>query len=302
MPARVTQNMLGAQMLRNLNNNLRRMDEQQNQLSTGRRINKPSDDPVGISFSMRYRSELSVNDQYEKNIDSANSWLDYTDTMLDQAGSVFHRFRELVVAAANGTNDETALASYKSETEQLYQQMVQIGNSQFNGKYVFNGQRTDVPPYDPAIAETQVTDTVNVHFEISVGVKMSVSSTGTEIFGQPNAANPDGDNAFQLFKDFSAALTSGDSGAMTAMLDRIDSRMEKFLEVRSDVGARSNRMELAENRIADIGVNLQSLRSKTEDADMAEVITNLKMSENVYQASLSAGARLIRPTLLDFLR
>lgn len=136
MALRVTQGMLNTQLLRNLNTNLSRMDKLQDQLSTGRRINKPSDDPVGISFSMRYRSELDTNDQYQRNVDATVSFLDYTDTMLDQTGSVLQRARELAVSAANGTNSEDSLSAMKTEIDQLYGQLTNIGNSQFNGKFV----------------------------------------------------------------------------------------------------------------------------------------------------------------------
>ncbi len=78
--------------------------------------------------------------------------------------------------------------------------------------------------------------------------------------------------------------------------------MNVMLGARADIGAKTNRIELAENQLLDIGINLQSLQSKTEDADLAVVITNLKTDENVYQASLAAGAKLIRPSLIDFLR
>ncbi|WP_233531554.1 flagellar hook-associated protein FlgL [Paenibacillus alkalitolerans] len=298
MPSRVTQNMMNSQLLRNLNNNMRRMDDLQNQLASGRRINKPSDDPVGISYSMRYRSELSANDQFEKNVDSANSWLDYTDTMLNQAGEVFQRARELAVQGANGTNPQTALNAIKSEVEQLYQQMVKIGNSEYNGKYVFNGQLTDVAPYTEAAAMSQSSDNVDIRFEISPGVTMPVSVTGNQVFGTPSET----DNTFRVLQDLITALGSGNQAGVNNAIGKLDTRLDKFLEVRAEIGARSNRLQLAEQRLKDIGINLQTLKSKTEDADMAEVITNLKMSENIYQSSLSAGSRLIRPSLIDFLR
>jgi len=295
---RVTQGMLNTQLLRNLNTNLNKMDNLQNQLATGRKINKPSDDPVGISYSMRYRSELSANDQFEKNVDSANSWLDYTDVMLGQAGDVLQRVRELSVQGSNGTNPQSALDSIKSEIDQLYDQLVEVGNSQLNGRYIFNGQLTHVAPYSKETAPDVETDSVDIRFEISPGVKMAVGAKGNEIFGVPT----DDDNAFRVINDISAALEAGATALVSQLIGKLDSRIEKFLEVRSDVGARSNRLELAGNRLSDLSINLQTLKSKTEDADMAEVITNLKMTENVYQSSLSAGSKLIQPSLLDYLR
>lgn len=299
MPLRVTQGMLNTQLLRNLNGNLGRMDKLQDQLSTGRRINKPSDDPVGISFSMRYRSELAANDQYQRNVDATVSFLDYSDTALGQMGQVMQRGRELAVEASNGTNSGESLNAIKIEIDQLYNQLTNIGNSQFNGKYVFNGQITDKAPFpDPANAANAVTDDGEIKFEIGAGVQIAMNKTATDVFGKSGDKN----NVFQVFKDLSAALSSGNNQEIQDSIARIDDRMSKVLGARSDIGAKTNRIQLAEDRLQDIGVNLQSLQSKTEDADMSLVITNLKMEENVYQASLSAGSKVIVPTLVDFLR
>ncbi|MCS7459952.1 flagellar hook-associated protein FlgL [Paenibacillus doosanensis] len=301
---RVTQGMLNNQLLRNINTNLNRMNEHQNQLSTGRKINKPSDDPVGISFSLRYRSEVSANDQYESNVDAAISWLDYTDSMLGQANSVIQRVRELAVNGANDTNPQQALDSIKSEVDQLYSQMVTIGNSQFNGKYVFNGQMTDKAPYTEETAATDKVDTSDINFEIGTGVRISANIPGNQVFGDADdPANPGtNDNIFKVLQDLSAALSSGDTAGVSTIIGRIDTQNDKFLQARADVGARTNRIELAQSRLEDISVNLQSLQSKTEDADMSGVITNLKTDENVYQASLSVGAKIISASLVDFLR
>lgn len=299
MALRVTQGMLNTQLLRNLNGNMTRMDKLQDQLSTGRRINKPSDDPVGISYSMRYRSDLGANDQYQRNVDATVSFLDYTDTALEQAGQVMQRARELTVQAANGTNSEESLNAIKIEIDQLYNQLTTIGNSQFNGKYVFNGQITDVIPFpDPSNAADAITDNGEIKFEIGAGVLISMNKTAEQVFG----ASGTNENAFKIMKDLSAAIGSSNKTEIQNAIDLIDKRLNVVLGARSDIGAKTNRIQLAEDRLKDIGINLQSLQSKTEDADMSVVITNLKMEENVYQASLSVGSKVIMPTLLDFLR
>jgi len=296
MSGRITQNMMNSQLLTNLNSNMNRMNNLQNQMSTSRKINKPSDDPVGLSYSMRYRSELSSNDQYAKNVDGAISWLDYSDTMLGQAGSVLQRIRELTVNAANGTNPQDALKAVQSEVDQLSGQLVDIGNSQFNGKYVFNGELTDKVPYSKTTPEASVTDSGQINFQVGVGTQIPINVTGNQVFGDPS------DNVFGVLKNLSTALSTGDQTTVSSLLGKLDERMEQVNNVRSDVGAKTNRVELVQNRLSDISINLQSLQSKTEDADMAEVITNIKTQENVYEASLSAGSKLIQPSLIDFLR
>ncbi|CAM4390188.1 flagellar hook-associated protein FlgL [Paenibacillus alkaliterrae] len=319
MSLRVTQSMLNTQLMRNLTNNLGRMNTLQNQLSTGKIINKPSDDPIGITFALRYRSELDANDQYTENVDAALSFLQYTETTIGQAGDVMQRTRELLVQGANGTVDQTSLDAIKTEISQLYSQMVEIGNTQFNGKQVFNGENTGGKPYPALTLEDAAdplgnppvykayhvaSDTGVIKYELSAGMSMAVNITGNEVFGGPvaNDADTTSDNVFQLLRRAHDLLAAGDQEGISNLIGQVDTRMNTMLTKRSEIGARMNRIELIQNRLNDIDINLQTLQSKTEDADMAEVITNMKMEENVYQASLSVGAQLIRPSLVDFLR
>ncbi|MDI4650349.1 flagellar hook-associated protein FlgL [Cohnella hashimotonis] len=306
MGIRVTQSMMNTQLLRNVSSNLGRMNDLQNQLSTGRRINKPSDDPVGLTFSMRYRSEIDANDQYVKNTDSATSMLDFTDTTLGQAGDVLQRLRELAVKGATGAQPQEAYDAINLEVKELYNQLVEIGNSKFNGKYVFNGEQTQTAPYpgtkiDDAtgkMAYEVTTDAGQTQYELGPGVTLGANLTGVEIFGNPT----DADNVFLVVKQVSDALKDGNYNKVSDLIGSIDTRLGTLLEKRAEVGARTNRLALVSDRLTQTGVNLKSIQSKTEDADMAEVITNLKTEENVYQASLSAGAKLISPSLVDFLK
>jgi flagellar hook-associated protein 3 FlgL len=305
---RVTNNMLSSQLLLNLNRNSERMNNTQNQMATGRKLNKPSDDPVGITYSLRYRSELSSNDQYQRNVDSAVSWLDFNDTVMDQAGQIMQRVRELTVQASTGTNPQSALDSINKEIGQLKEQMIDVMNSQLNGKYIFNGQTYDKKPYDFPLnadhthdtsgAASVVTDTGSVNFIVGENVALPINVTGNEVVG----TSADADNVFTIFNQLSAALASGDIKTSGDQLANIDSRMDKMLKVRSEMGAKSNRVELMQSRLKDLEVNLTDLQSKTEDADYAELLMNSKIQENIYNASLSAGAKIISPSLMDFLR
>ncbi|WP_238403219.1 flagellar hook-associated protein FlgL [Paenibacillus mesophilus] len=295
---RVTQGMMNSQLLLNLNNNLTRMNNLQNQLATGKRINMPSDDPVGISFAMRYRSELGATDQFQSNVDAGLSWLDFTDTMMNQLGDVMQRVRELAVQGANGTNDDNAMMALSQEVSQLKNQVLDIANSEFNGKFVFNGQKTDVRPYPDAQNLFVDTDSGIINYEIGAGVKLGINVTGTQVFGEPGEA----DNLFKLFDEFAGYLSESKYADISTMIGKLETRLDKVLQIRSNIGAKTNRIELAKGRLDDMSINLQTLQSKTEDADIAEVITNLKTDENVYQASLAAGSKLIRPSLIDFLK
>ncbi|MEK3675447.1 MULTISPECIES: flagellar hook-associated protein FlgL [unclassified Paenibacillus] len=303
---RVTSNMMNSQLLLNLNRNARTMNDTQLQLASGRKINKPSDDPVGITYSLRYRAELSSNEQYTKNVDSALSWLDYNDTVLGQAGDVVQRLRELTVQASTGSNPQSALDSINAEVMQLKEQLVDISNSKLNGKYIFNGEQYTTMPYDFAkgadgtydttLAVT--TDTGQIQYIVGEGVQMPINMTGNDVFG----ATGDLDNLFSTVNNISAALKSGDFAAISAQLTNIDSRTETILTARSEIGAKTNRVELMQGRLSDLNINLTDLQAKTEDADYEGLIMQSKIQENIYNASLSVGAKIISTTLVDFIR
>ncbi|MDT0126216.1 flagellar hook-associated protein FlgL [Paenibacillus sp. RRE4] len=305
---RITNNMLGSQLLMNLNRNAQQMNTTQTQLATGRKINKPSDDPVGITYSLRYRAELSSNEQYQKNVDSAVSWLEFNDTVLNQAGNVVQRLRELTVQATTGTNPQTALDSINEEVKQLKEQLVDISNSKLNGKYIFNGETYDVKPYDfPSNADgtldttnaaSVVTDQGKINFIVGESVQLPINVSGNEVFGTATEQ----DNLFVIMNTVMQALQDGDQKELSNQLDIMDSRMGKMLSIRSEIGAKTNRVDLMMGRLDDLGINLSDLQAKVEDADIAELSMKSKIQENIYNASLSVGAKIISPSLVDFLR
>lgn len=299
MALRVTPGMMHGNLMRNITHNLNRMENQQNMLSTGRKLNKPSDDPVGITYSLRYRSELAMNEQYEKNVTTAKSQLEHTDSVLGQLNDIVQRAQELVTQALNDTNPQSALDAIAIEVDQLYEQAVMIGNDSMNGKFLFNGQMTNVKPYDSAVADTQDTDTEKTLITLSAGLSVPLNVTGGEVFG----TSTETDNLFKVLKDIKNALTpTANKTDLANASTRLNSRFDKVLNIRSEIGARSNRVDLIDTRLQDLTLNLNSLQGETEDADMAETIMKYNQEQSVYQASLSTGAKIIQPTLIDFLR
>ncbi|MFD2615554.1 flagellar hook-associated protein FlgL [Paenibacillus gansuensis] len=298
MSIRITQNMISSQLTRNLNHNMRKTELYQQQLSTGRVINKPSDDPVGVLYSLRYRSNINANEEYKNNLDHTKSWLDFTDAMTDQTTDIFHRLKELLTQAANGTNPQSALDAIRSEVSELRGQLVSIGNSKLRDNYVFNGQLTDIEPYSAANPAVVTTDSAEISYDLGLGISIPVNITGNDVFGGANAA----DNIFTIADNMITYLGTANRAGLTGLIPSLDQRLEKMLNVRSEVGAKVNRLDFLSSRLEDLGGNLENLKSKVEDADMAETIMKQKMNESVYQASLSTGAKIIMPTLVDFLR
>ncbi|PAB59368.1 flagellar hook-associated protein FlgL [Anaeromicrobium sediminis] len=145
---RITNNMMISNMMRNLNNHMINLDKLDNQASTGKRISKPSDDPVGMSTILRLSSDISSHEQYKKNIDESLSWLDASETAITQLKDALQRVRELTVRASNDTLTDEDRAATKKEISQLKDQIVSIGNTNFAGKFLFAGYNTLDEPFE----------------------------------------------------------------------------------------------------------------------------------------------------------
>lgn len=302
---RVTGMMQNTQLLRNLRNNNASITDWQNKLNTGQKIHRPGDDPVGIGYLMRYNTELDRSEEFLENARTATGWLNTMDSVLQQATNVLQRARTLTQQASTGTVPLEARQQIAAEISQLKEQMVAIGNSSYNGRYLFNGQKTDLFPYTNANAAFESTDSGQYYLNVSASVTVPVSITGEAIFGAAGQAGPPpvpGNNVFQVMDDIVAALNTNHTAGILDGLTKIDESAARISMNLAEVGARTNRFELVENRILDEQISLKKLRSETADVDMASAIVDLKLRENVLQAALSSGARVMQVSLIDFIR
>lgn len=295
---RITSGMKNTQLLRNLRNNNEDIMNWQNKLSTGQKISKPSDDPVGIGYQMRYTTELARNEQYLANAKTGYGWLSQTDSVLQQAQGILQRLNTLTNQATNGTITPDVREQIKLEVLQLREQMVAVGNSTYDGRQIFNGQKTDVKPYTSANAANDETDMGVYYLNVSSSVQVAVSIPGEQVFGQAGAA----DNIFKLFDDIAQHLENDDQAGLSGSLNNIDTAIDRISLNLAEAGARMNRFELIESRIGDEKVNLTTLRSAVADVDMADAIIQLQLEQNVLQASLSIGARISQMSMLDYIR
>jgi len=295
---RVTNKMMTDNFLRNLQTNLKRLDKIDNQLSTGKSIRFPSDDPLRAANSLKYRSELAKIGQYKKNIDDGLALLQNTETALSNIGDILQRIRELSINASTDVMTTEDKKKLKAEISQLKEQLVHEANSTFSGRYIFAGYKTDKPPYELDEGNINyIGDNGRIEYELGPNNTISVNFTGPEVFGQEE------DNLFRILDELEIALDEGNTEMVGGqILNKIDVSLDKIITVRAETGALVNRIEAAKNRLEDDTINIKDILSKNEDIDVAEVIMELKMQENIYMTSLAAGARIIQPSLLDFLR
>ncbi len=267
-------------------------------MSSGKRFSMPSEDPVGVARSLKLRADINENRQFKKNAEDALSWLETTETALMQIKEVLQRARELAVQGANGVLSPEDCQKIAEEVVQLRDQLVSLGNSTYAGKHIFAGYKTNQAPVglNPDGSLNYAGDLGQIMYQVGVSDILQGNMTAREIF------EPGGKDLFADMQDFIDALNIGDSGTVGGIIGDIDVHMENILAKVAETGAKVNRMKLVVNRLEDDYLNFNKLLSQNEDADMAEVITRLKSEENVYMAALAGGARIIQPTLVDFLR
>ncbi|HEX3032837.1 MAG TPA: flagellar hook-associated protein FlgL [Bacillota bacterium] len=292
---RITNSMMINTFNRNLGRNLREMNKINEQLSSGLRINRPSDDPTGITYALRLHTNITENQQYQKNVSDARSWMETTDTALNEAGLGLQRARELAVQGANGTNDLEAMKALAKEIGQIRQHIEGVSNTEIGGRYIFSGTMTNVPAF---AAGTYQGNSQDLKYEIGPGITLPINVPGDQVF----ADIPGADSVFKALTDLENQLNTGQYGLVSGQIKQLDKWISQNLSTRAEIGARLNRLELTENRLVNSNLNLNSLLDKTENVDETEAITQLKMQETTYNTSLAVGARIIQPTLMDFLR
>lgn len=290
---RVTQSMLSNNMLRNLSSSYERLSKYQDQISTGKKVNRPSDDPVVVMKGISYRTDLSEVQQYKRNFSEAYNWIENTDAALDNAGQALQRIRELVVEASNDTYDASQRQAISAEIKQLRDHLAEVANTKFGDKYLFNGANTTKKPVDLQANSGDGSfpeATQPVEIELSKGIYLPVNVPGEKVFGE------------QLFSDLKALTDDLDQGKNPASyLDQIDQHIDAINNARADLGARQNRLEMMESRVDNQEVIATKVLSDNEDVDYEKAITDLTAQESVHRAALAVGARVLQPTLMDFL-
>lgn len=308
MSLRITNNMILARNLRNQNANLYRMNQISEDIDSTVSLHRPSDDPVKVSRVLRIESDLSLNIQYQENIGMVKSWLSVTDSSMDEMNKVLQRARELAVQGASGTFGKEDKQKMEQELNQLRDHIITSANQTFTGRRIYTGFRTDKDllksdgSYNTAEIEMEALPKQEIEMKIGDQQSIALNITGDKVF---RPVGNDYTKPPKIIEDLDLLmrrLHEGDSEGVSESIKDMDDNLKNLLEVRGEVGAKLKTIEVIEDRMSDDNLNLKKLLSETRDTKMAEAYTNLMSSEAVYRASLAVAARIIQPTLVDFLR
>lgn len=304
MPAmRITQSIMTNRVLRNLNTHTREILHLQDQLSTGRRVVNPSDNPINARRALSLRTLISNSQQYLDNISAISPQFQETSTSIETIYEHGQRARELALQAANGTYGPEQLNNIAAEIDQLLEGVLLTANHTTNGRYIFGGTRTDAPPYVATRdANGQITSVAYAGNMESI--RMAVSDNATMAINEPgpSALQGGGTDIFQTLIDLRDNLRAGDQNSIRDLrLAELDQISDQAMGALARIGAKQNRLERLTTEFEDFILQYEEQMSNQVDADFADVVVSLNAQSNAYQAALSAAAQVIQPSLLNFL-
>jgi flagellar hook-associated protein 3 FlgL len=369
---RVTAAMVRARILRNISTSLDVLQTAQTQIASGKRILKPSDDPVATAKALNLRTVLRDNSQFMENIDNATGWMTSSEAAVNDMVSLLIELKEAAVSGADDTKGEPERAAIAEQVENLLESLIDMANTRYGDRYVFAGTHTLTRPYSESrtvgaegfsfvddewmdlgyarieAGSVSVSDglggvfTEGVDYEIDyaagrirrlAGGSMTTGSPYTISYTSENITDvvlnvPDtaglvnreiaqgiyepiniggedllnsGTDLFALLINVRDALYRNDGAAVSASLDGIDAAIDQVDTGLGSLGALHRSFELTRGRLETENTNLQSLISKLEDADIAEVAMKLQNKQTAYEAALAAAASIMNTNLLNYL-
>lgn len=299
---RVTHQTIQRSTLANLQLNLNKISDLQGRMSGGKVITKPSDDPGGTARSMALRGSQRAAEQFARNADDGVAWLGTVDSAVASSLSALRRARDLTVQGANtGAMGQTSRDAIATEVQSIRDALLDTANTSYLGRSVFAGTSNAGTAFAVTVNPDGTQDYAwtgtpgaSVERRLTADTTVRADADGSAVFGDGAAS------VFALLDGIVADLRSGVQ--VGPRLTEIDTRMTAMLGEVADVGARYGQMELAQSSTQKTLMDLKGQISAIEDIDLAEVIVEIQSQEVAYQAALGATARVLQPSLLDFLR
>jgi len=291
---RITQSMILRNTMRSINNSRDDMHQIQNRISTQKKVQKASDDPISYSRAMRFRRSLEQNKQYIKNINDALSWTSSTSISLDQLYAYALDATEMATRGADGTVDADIRMQLAESVRGLLLESVNIGNSQYLGKSLFAGTMTDESEPFSMVGDvvTYLGNDEKIERRATENLVKEINTTGQELADT---------ELFSALTDLITALEANDVTAINASMDQMQTVKKNLLTLSTRVGSTQSNLELISLRLDDSNVKLAEYISDEEDAVMEEEVVRLASEEIAYQAALQSASKIMTMNIMDYL-
>jgi flagellar hook-associated protein 3 FlgL len=309
---RIPTSFLSSQSVSLLQTNMRKLADIREELASGQRVNRPSDDPVAWTRILDLQNTLKFNDRYMSNVDDALSEVQITDSVLQQTVDLVQRSVELATQGANASINTQGRLAIAQEVDLMIDQVVQLGNTNVGGNYIFSGKWTDIPPFartGDTVAYTGMPTTQNVQrkVEISRGIQISINLDGDSVMGSvTTAAGPPptvtgGSGLLRTLVQLKLDLQADNPTAIRQRLDELHTSLANVQSGSSQIGAITNRLSATQSRLEQNKATLTQNFAALQEVDLPKAITDLKYQQSIYDASMGVTARTIQRTIMDYL-
>lgn len=273
----------------------------QERLATQKRINRPSDDPVGMGKVLDYRAALRANEQYQRNIERARSHVETSEKILETVDDLLVEAKGIAGEQASGAGDAAMLQVAAQQVETIRGQLFDLGNSKIGDRFLFAGRNSGDPAFERDVAGVvsyvgDATADSDMRYLVGQGVTVGVEANGATVFNGS-------EDVFALLEDLGTELQQADpdADAIGDVMGRLQGVIDGVRAVRAGNGAVHQRLKATEGQLKRFALNLDNLRGREEDLDVAQAAVELQSLETSYQVSLATAARVIQPSLVDFL-
>jgi len=259
-------------------------------VSTGKRMNELSDDPVGITQALDIKTTLANIEQLKRNMSLGNSWLTSSESALNQTQDIVTDMKTLAVEMASASKDTSQRSSAANIVQNMLEEIVALANTDIGGRYIFAGTKTDTVPFDQIGTYSGNNSPFSV--KISKDSSIAVGSDGQTVFS----------TLFTNLNAFKTALENDNVNDIQTAITNLDTDFDTITSKISDVGSKMLRMEVKDNILQNLNISNTERLSEIEDADIAQAIMDLTTIEFTYQAALASSAKVMTLSLMDYLQ
>ncbi|HEV3389361.1 MAG TPA: flagellar hook-associated protein FlgL [Solirubrobacteraceae bacterium] len=299
MIGRITNQMAAQTTLAGIETSLDRLDTTQQELSTGKRINQPSDDPSGTALTLNLNTQLANLTNYSNQVTDGTGWAQAQSSALTDITNAAQRIQELTTEAANGTQTTADMQASAQEVNQLIDEIKQDANTQYNGQYVFSGSATSTAPYQSGSNDSYGGNSGAVTRTIGPNTTLTVSANLQGVLGNGQSSS-DG-QLLDTLRTIAGNMQSGNSSGLNANLSSLTTNLNSLTGLAANVGATQDRLQMASSRIQTLQTSDTQVLSNTQDADMASTEINFSTQQAALTAALQAGAHIVQESLMNFL-
>jgi flagellar hook-associated protein 3 FlgL len=301
---RITPAMVAATTLNNLNSSLASLERSSDELSSGKKILEPSDNPYGASQIIDLQSQLDGLSSYQSSAQDGISWQNTASSAMSSMNSITERVRELLVQASSGTNNQSDLNNIASEVNQLTEAVKQDADTQYDGQYIFSGTTTTTVPYKLGADDEYQGNSGTIARSVGPGVSVTVNTAISSLLGNGKSSG-DG-KLLDTLRTISEHLTGGTAEDTNALgstdLKNLDANIETLSQLQATAGGVTDQLQTALSRSEDLQSSITASLSGTENADISTTSIAYSNEQAAYEAALRAGATIIQESLLNFLQ